>query len=165
MSFSENIKDVIEMMASGFEGETLQDNQDVFVKLQAMYQADPHQFFDVIQFAQRDFKTLVEITMKVSESDKSHIAEHIISGLYEHFHETRIEKLEGISCSADKSGFIQGMTLRAIRENKNLSLYSDYSHIEHMKDKHKGRAYWSPTSIKDTDEAIDLFWKWYQLIE
>lgn len=162
MNFSENIKEAIVLLASGFEEETIQDNQEVFMKLQRLYKNDSGRFLDVIQYAQLDFKTLVENAMGIPDSDKKYIIEHIISGLYEHFHETRIEKLEGTSCCADKSRFIEGMTLKAIKENKNLSLYDDYSKIEHMKDKQKGRAYWSPTSIKDTDEAIELFWKWYQ---
>jgi|SRR5699024_953858 len=163
MGFTEDIKNVLEVLASGFVEETIQSNQETFLKIKEIYNNDPSGFLDVVQFAQLDFKTLVENAMEIPDSDKKHIVEHIVSGLYEHFHKMRIEKLEGSSCCADKSGFIQDMTLKAIKENTNFSLYADYSKIEHMKDKYRGRAYWSPTSIKDTDEAIELFWKWYQL--
>lgn len=162
MGFTEDIKNVLDVLASAFDEETIENNQESFLKIRDLYKKDPNGFLEIAEFALGDFITLTENTMELSGSKNSHILAYIISGLYKHFHEKRVEKLEGSSCCADKSGFIQIMTLKAIKENTNLSLYDDYSKVEHMKGKYKKRAYWSPTSIKDTDEAIELFWKWYQ---
>lgn len=162
MSLSEDIKKVLEVLSIGFDGETIQNNKELFLKIQTLYKNNPSKFLNIIEFAQSDFNTLVLNAMDIPESDNKYIVEYIVSGLYEHFHEKRIEKIEGFSCSADKSRFIKNRTLRAIKENTNLSLYDDYSKVEHMKNENKGQAYWSPTSVKDTDEAIELFWKWYQ---
>ena len=55
------------------------------------------------------------------------------------------------------------MTLRALKENKNLSLYDDYTKCEEIKKDKERQAYWSPRTIKDTDTAIKKFWDWYLL--
>lgn len=160
--YETDIKEVIVELAKRFEEETIQDNRETYLKMQRTYAKNPGQFLEVVQHAYMDIQTLVRDILGVPTTDKGYMLTHITSGLYEHYHETRVEKLEGLGCCADKSSFIRDKTLKAIKEQKNLSLYEDYRKIGYMKDKYKGQAYWSPKSVKDTDEAIELFLNWYQ---
>lgn len=166
MDLDKNLKNIIEVLSSGFDNETIQKNQEAFFKIKELYNnTDTNDFLDLIQFAYEDFNTLVENIMNVPSSDKKYILEHIISGLYKHFHTQRIEKIEGSVCCYDKSSYIELMTLKAIKTQKNISLYADYKNVEEIKENKERKAYWSPESVKDTNEAIELFLKWYHLID
>lgn len=163
MTFEDTLKSVTDLMIDSFDRETVEKNAEAFEKMKTLYAADPHGFLDQVQFAQENFHTLLRHVMQIPESDDSYILEHIASGLYKHYHTERIEQLEGSSCSYDKSSFIESKTMQAIRQGINLSLFADYQNVEQIKkDKHR-KAYWSPTSVKDTDEAMELFWQWYRV--
>lgn len=161
----ESIKTVIEALFIGFSKETVEENQEAYEKLKELYGNKRSRFFDVIEMAYDDFNTLIDAVVNIPEQKNKYILQFIINGTYEHFHKTRIEKLEGSACCADKSGFVKRMTIKALKEGKNLSLYDDYTDIDRIKEDKERQAYWSPTSIKDTDEAMELFWNWYQLKE
>ncbi|WP_313803296.1 hypothetical protein [Cytobacillus sp.] len=165
MEFKNTLKDVMEALVSGFDKKTIEENQEIYIKLKAMYEKEPNYFIDVIESAYHDFNTLIENVIDIPPSDEQYILEHIITGLYKHFHTQRIEKLEGSVCCYDKSSYIEKMTLKALRTQQNISLFADYKDIERIKENKERQAYWSPTTVKDTDEAINLFWKWYQISE
>ncbi|MGG3800437.1 hypothetical protein [Metabacillus fastidiosus] len=163
MSFENALKDVMEALGSSFDNKTLENNQAAYKKLQEIYKEHPEHFLNVIESAYHDFNTLVEKVINIPPSEDQYIIEHIISGLYKHFHTQRIEKLEGSTCCYDKSSYIEGMTLKSLKTKRNLSLYADYQNVERIKENKERQAYWSPKSVKDTDEAMRLFWDWYQL--
>jgi hypothetical protein len=159
--FEEDIKTVINAFVGGCIGETMEANKDTVEKLRAMA-TDKH-FFDKLDFAQHQFITIVTEIINVPEQKNVYIVQFIISGLYEHYFEKLMEKTEGSACCADKSRFIKNMTLRALKETVNLSLFEDYSKWEQITENKEKQAYWSPKTIIDTDKAMELFWDWYLL--
>lgn len=163
MSSENSLTMVMEALVSSFERETIEENQEAYLKLQEQYSQHPEHFLDMVELTLSNFATLVENVMDIPESEQSYILEHIISGVYKHFHTQRIEKLEGSTCCYDKSTYIEAMTIKALKTQQNLSLYADYTNVEQIKNDKKRQAFWSPTSVKDTDEAIELFWKWYMI--
>lgn len=150
-------------LADSMQKDTIIDNPEVFAGLEREYQERPGKFISSVQYAFADYLTLAENAMNLPSSEEAPILEHILTGLYRHFHETRIERLEGFRCCADKSGFVEGMTVRALKSKQNLSLFDDYQKTEQIKEHKEKQAFWSPKSIQDTDEAIRLFWDWYLL--
>lgn len=163
MSYQNTLKTVMEAMVSGFDKKTIEENQEAYIKMQKIYTQHPNHFLDIVEVTLNDFTTLVENIIDIPPSEEQYVLEHIISGIYKHFHTQRIEKLEGSACCYDKSSYIEAMTIKALKTQQNLSLYADYKNVEQIKKDKEKQAYWSPTSVKDTNEAIELFWKWYQL--
>lgn len=163
MGTKASIQTVIEALLVGLEKETLDENLEVYEKLKTLYNENQKQFFDWVEIGYDDFDTLVASVIDLPDQKNKYILQFVTNGTYEHFHRTRIEKLEGSSCCADKSSFIKEMTLKALKEGKNLSLYNDYRNVDSIKEEKERQAYWSPKSVSDTDQAMELFWKWYQL--
>lgn len=95
------------------------------------------------QFAEKDNSKLAIIT-------------YMYNGLLEHYLTACIIKAEGSPCSADKVSFIISRIKKALISGENLSLYEEYGDDSRQ-------AYWSPKSFKDTNEAIDRFFKWYKV--
>lgn len=165
MSFSENIQSVIQSLVENLQKETLERNQQSIQNLQRIHDENPDKFLNVIQYAVYDLYELAENILPTQDVRKSGIIKHIMTGLYAHYLTKRITVREGSACSVDKASFITNMTLRAIHENKNLSLFSDYSKHPSVDGDRTRQAYWSPTSITDTDHAMQLFWDWYHVTE
>lgn len=96
---------------------------------------------------------------KIKETDelKISILEFIYNGLFEHFLRKIIEKNEGSICSGDKIGFIIKMVKQSLIQGENLSLYQTYKDSP-------SRAYWSPLSFSDTNDAINKFFEWYKVV-
>jgi hypothetical protein len=159
----DQIKTVIDAVLSGFEQGTIQGNHEALIKLKKLHDQNPELFLDNVEMALHNFNTLVHAVIETKDQKNEYILQFITNGLYEHFHRIRIEKLEGFACCADKSSFIKSMTLKAVKENQNFSLFNDYSHVERITENKDSQAYWSPKTIQDTDEAIKLFWNWYNL--
>lgn len=161
MNFQDTLTSVMGSLVNSFEQETLEKNEELLVKLKKIYAQNPNDFLEKLQMAQHHFNTLVSHVMELPASRNQYILEYIASGLYKHFHEKRIEKLEGSACCADKSSFIEQKTIQALKTNENLLLFADYQQVEQIK-KDKGRkAYWSPETVTDTNQAMELFWDWY----
>lgn len=98
----------------------------------------------------------MELKKEVVNWFKNVVKEKEFKVLYEHFLSIYIKKVEGMPCYADKVRFVIEKTKQALNKNENLSLYEEY------KDK-SVQAYWSPLSIKNVEEAVRLFSKWYML--
>lgn len=161
--FEGQLKTLIDVISEGFTKEVIEENQDVVLKVKSIYDADPKGFFDKLKSARLRLNTVIESVIEIPNQKNVYILEHIASGLYEHFFRQLMEKVEGPSCCADKSKYITRVSLKALKENKNLSLYEDYSKYEEIKEDKERQAYWSPKSIENTDKAMKLFWNWYLL--
>jgi hypothetical protein len=161
--FEEEFKTLLDTMVDGFTRETMEENKEIVIKIQQIYEADPDRFFDVIELAQHKFNTIIVQIINAPKQKNIYIVGHIISGLYEHFINKLMCAREGSAYSSDKSRFITHCTLKALKENQNISLFRDYSQCEQIKEDKERQAYWSPKTIIDTNEAMELFWKWYLL--
>jgi len=161
MNLENALADVLKGLVSSFDEKTINTHSDVYRVLQQIREKVPSHFTDMVQSFHSDLDTLAEHAMNITDAQDTGILPFIVNGLYKHFHTHRIEQIEGSSCSYDKSSFIESMTLKALEKQENLSLYDDYQHVEQIKEDKERKAYWSPTSVKDTDEAIALFWNWY----
>ena len=90
-------------------------------------------------------------------------AEEIMNSLFRNY----IELIEGSPCCNDKSGFIVKRIKQALKERRNIPLkytYAEYRDsggnlggINETNTDLNTVCYWCPESIKDTDNAIDLF--------
>ncbi len=161
--FEEDLNTFIEIMSDGFTKELVEKNGDMVLKIKHIYDTDPKAFFGKINSAQFKLNQIIKLVVKIPNQKNMYILEHITSGLYEHFYRQLMEKIEGSSCCGDKSRFIARRSLRSLQEKNNLSLYDDYMECDQIKENKEERAYWSPRTIKDTDEAMGLFWDWYLL--
>ena len=149
------------------EGEEfINSNQDFINELQKIKQKEKSnysfiEYLDIFIFSK--FNNLISATMSIPPSNKNtYIIRNIINGNYDHFFRRYIEDKEGSSCSVDKVRFIINKLIKSLIENKNLSLYATYEGCERIdKSEWNEQAYWSPETIKDTDEAFKLFNDWY----
>lgn len=162
-NLEENIKIVIESFIDGFEQGTVEKNNKAYLKLKELYEKDEQKFLESFDFAIMDLNTLVGELITVSDQKNKYLVPYIANGLYDHFFRKLMEKKEGSANCVDKARFIVRMTLKALKENKNLSLYEDYIKCDWVKEEKEKQAYWSPRTIPDTDTAMKMFWDWYLL--
>ncbi|MBG9730812.1 hypothetical protein ABD87_15080 [Lysinibacillus sphaericus] len=120
-------------------------------------------FLSFLDISGHKFGEVIQAVYDIPLCHNDWIVRYIANGSYKEFHAKRIEKMEGSACSVDKASFITGRTIKALKEQQNLSLYDDYQNVEQIKEDKERQAYWSPQSIKDTDEAMKLFWDWLNL--
>jgi hypothetical protein len=164
--FEENIKTILTTMIHTIENETKENYELDILKLQNMFQDDKN-FFSILESADFKFRNILRAAISIPNQKNMYIIDHILSGLYEHFFNNLMNNTEGRACCADKSRFIRNMTLKALKKQENLSLYQDYVKVEKFKDDpdKERQAYWSPKTIKDTNDAMKMFWDWYLLRE
>lgn len=167
-NIEKGLKEVINALLWGIETERegfIDSNQDLIQILEKIKNDISNyefiQYLDLFVFSK--LNNLICSTMKVPTSNKNtYIIRNIINGNYQHFLSKYIQKSEGMSFSADKTGFIINRLIKSLIKKENLSLYQTYEGIECIdKSKWHKQAYWSPTTIKDTDEAFKLFNDWY----
>lgn len=160
-NFEKDIEIIINTILESATTELMNDNADTIKQLEPI--VNNKHFFDNLESAQYRFYTIVTEILNIPEQKNKYIIEHILSGLYEHFFYRLMQKTEGSACCADKARFIKSMTIKALKNNINLSLYEDYTEYEQIKEDKERQAYWSPITIKDTDTAMELFWHWYMI--
>lgn len=160
--FKEDLATIMEVLVGSYEEEVIGEHKEHYEKLKGIYEENPKRFFRILEMTQNRLDLLVSQIVDIPRQKNMYILEFVTNGLYKHFFETLMKKTEGSTYCADKSNFITNTTLKALKEKKNFSLYEDYSNYNFPKDKDK-QAYWSPRTIKDTDEAMALFWSWYLL--
>ena len=154
MSLEENLKTVINVLAKNITEKKQKDNEELFLELKKIYNEDPNEFMTLMSIANFDLEEILESIIEIPEQKYDFVIKYILNGMYEEFHEKRMEKLEGFSCSADKSSFITQLTLKALKTNRNISLYQDYQNIEQIKENKERQAYWSPRTVKDTIDMV-----------
>lgn len=141
--------------------ELIEQLHDCFNKNEELYESEIQlTYLNFVEFAAMPWLAKYEVKDKKNKT----IINYIYNGLFPHFVRNVIENNEGIACSGDKESFIVKKVQKAIMTGENQSLYETYEGHEQVdKSKWNEKAYWSPTSFKDTDEAIDRFWKWYNV--
>ena len=146
--------------------EFLNSNKDIiqkFEELRQQYKSN-YKFIESLRFSVISKITkLICITLDIPLSnDNLMIIENLFKGTYEHFFEHYIHKTEGSAFSYDKAYYILGGLITSMIHNKNISLYHTYGKHPSIKKHAWGKqTYWSPETIKDTDEAFKLFNNWY----
>lgn len=115
-----------------------------------------------LQIALQNFSGMVAYARKLPTDSPYSIA--LVNGTLERFFSRYMSEVEGSGCSVDKSTFICRKIGQSLQENANLTLFADYTGLEQIKpEEWKKQAYWSPKTIKDTDEAKKIYWDWYML--
>ena len=109
------------------------------------------------------FEEVEEVMGSTIVATNRWIAEKIATGEFESFLERYFTKFEGFTCSSDKAAFTCTRVMEAQKENKNMSLYENYTGIPSMAEYGEKQCYWSPKTIKDTDAAIKLYNEYYKL--
>lgn len=134
---------------------------DCFNKNEALYESEIQlTYLNFTEFAAMPWFAKYE----VKDTKNRAIINYIYNGIFLHFVRKMIENNEGITCSGDKEHFVVKKVQKAIMTGENQNLYETYEGCDHIdKSKWNEKAYWSPTSFKDTDEVIDKFWKWYNV--
>lgn len=167
-SIEKDFEEVINALLCGIETEReefIDSNQDLIQRLEKIKSnKSNYGFIEYLDlFILSKINNLICSTIKVPTSNENtYIIKNIINGNYQHFFDKYISKNEGSSFSADKVRFIINGLIESLIKKENLSLYQTYEGIERIdKSEWHKQAYWSPTTIKNTDEAFKLFNDWY----
>lgn len=162
-NFDDIISNLANAMSVGMFEQTAEKEQYLINELKEIKNRFNGDFLSYLDISADKFGNIVQAVYEIAPCQNDAIVRFIANGVYKEFHEIRIKKIEGFSSCADKASFVTEMTLKALKEQKNLSLFDDYKNTEQIKKDKEKQAYWSPTSIKDTDEAIKIFLDWYGL--
>lgn len=164
------LQNTILALANNFEKEAAERNAELITDLHRRFEENEElyecemtlAYMHFLDFAAQPWLTKNE----VKDKKNKRIIGYIYNGLFTHFVRAVIERKEGGCCSGDKEGFIIRQVKKALITGENQSLYATYEGCERIdKEKWNEKAYWSPTSFKDTDEVIAAFWKWYRVEE
>lgn len=141
--------------------ELIEQLHDCFNKNEELYESEIQlTYLNFVEFAAMPWFAKYEVKDKKNKT----IINYIYNGIFPHFIRKVIESNEGITCSGDKESFVVKKVQKAIMTGKTQNLYETYEGHEQIdKSKWNEKAYWSPTSFKNTDEVIDRFWKWYNV--
>lgn len=120
------------------------------------------EYLDCIIKKYDDLEKAFAAPFHLTGSESEYIMKMIINGTYKHFLSLYIKTHEGRCCQMDKVSLIIRKTINALETGENQSLYETYEGYDQIeKERWNDQAYWSPKSIKDTDEAMNLFKQWY----
>ncbi len=167
-NIEKNIGKVIDALLSAEteKEEFINSNQDIvqkFEELREQYKSNCDFIESLRLLLLPKIAKLICITLNININDDNlMIVENLFKGTYEHFFEYYICKTEGSAFSCDKSYYILGRIIASMIHNKNISLYETYRKHPSIKKHAWGKqTYWSPETIKDTNEAFKLFNNWY----
>ena len=112
-----------------------------------------------IKILNNTLSDLIEEASKFPENDRSRKFKHLLcSQDISDFFDKYFSKFEGSAFSHDKTHFTLSSMEKSLKEDNNLSLVKYYTGEESWNtDKSKGRCYWSPLTITDTDTAFELY--------
>lgn len=107
----------------------------------------------------KDFSTV--ISSLLSDFDDNEYYKELFGSnteMLELLFDNYFRKVEGFSCSHDKSVHTVNTILKALKDNKvyPLSETYDINKYPQMKEYEGEVAYWCPATIKDTQEAIEI---------
>lgn len=145
--FVETMKTLATSLSVNSYKESVENHQELTKELKKIQGETKEDFLSFVQMAQNDLTDVIQHLHEIPSQLADGIMRYIVMGVYEEFHENRIEKIEGSICCSDKASYVTQMTLKALKEQNNLLVNN----------------YLSLTCVRDTDEAIQLFWDWYRL--
>lgn len=155
---SDSIKRVLNKVSDNITKMKTKEKEQVTQELIEKYR------YDLVLYV-NDIKTSFEVVKEVvlekyeipKNDDNLQFIHFYLKNMIAGYFANVMREQEGLACSADKGRFIADKCFQSLVQQRNLSLYDDYSKIEHMKDKYEGKqAYWSPTTLKDTNAAFKL---------
>lgn len=145
--FDESMKTLTSALISNSYKNNIEKNGELIGKLKEIQEKTNNELLSLIQIAQDDLTDVIQYIYEIPAQVNDDIVRYIVNGVYTEFHERRIEKLEGSICCTDKAMYITEMTLKALKLQQNLTTNN----------------YLSLKCVKDTDEALNFFWKWFRL--
>lgn len=143
--FDETMKTLVTALSLNSYKKSVEKHENLVHELKKIQEKTDSDFLSFIQMAQDDLSDVIQHLYEIPAQLNDEIVRYIVKGVYEEFHEKRIEKIEGSICCADKATYITQMTLKALKQQENLTVNN----------------YLSLACVKDTNEAIELFWDWY----
>ena len=164
------LQNTILALANNFEKEAADRNAELIMDLHRRFEENEDLYECEISLAYMHFSSFAAQPWlskhEIKDRKNKSIIEFMYNGLFTHYIRTVIERKEGSCCSGDKEGFIVRQVKKALITGENQSLHATYEGCERIdKSEWDKKAYWSPTSFKDTDEVIAAFWKWYRVEE
>ena len=145
-NFDEIMKTLATALSMNSYRESVEKHEILIQELKEIQEKTKDNFLSYIQTAQDDLSNIIQHLFEIPSQLNDSIIRYIVMGIYEEYHENRIEKLEGSICCSDKASYITQMTLKALKQQENLAVNN----------------YLSLACVKDTNEAIQLFWDWYK---
>lgn len=145
--FVETMKTLATSLSLNSYKESVETHQELTQELKKIQGETKEDFLSFVQMAHNDLTDVIQHLHEIPSQLADGIMRYIVMGVYEEFHENRIEKIEGSICCSDKASYVTQMTLKALKEQNNLLVNN----------------YLSLTCVRDTDEAMQLFWNWYRL--
>lgn len=99
------------------------------------------------------------ISILVNDSDTYSYHESLLTNnveMLETLFDNYFTKIEGHSCSHDKSAYVVNKMLRSLKTKENYQLQETYDIVKYPQMKnHEGEiAYWCPKTVSDTAQAI-----------
>lgn len=161
--FEKILNKLVETMSVESFEETNENQSTLINELKEIKARSGGDFLSYLDISGHKFGEVIQAVYEIPPCLNDVIVRYIANGSYKDFHAKRIEKIEGSACCVDKASFITSMTIKALKEQQNLSLFDDYQNAEQIKENKERQAYWSPKCVKDTDEAMKLFWDWFNL--
>lgn len=155
-----NIEQLILELATSMNLDAKQNNAEKLSQLQQNFSNNEELYDAEIAVSFDNFELIAATPFiesnGVVDGKRKNIAYCIYGQQLPHFIRKTIENREGWPYSGDKERFIIRKLKEYIITGENQSLFDTY------KDDNK-RAYWSPTTFKDTDEVLKEFFSWYNV--
>ena len=168
-NIEQSIGQLIMSLAMRFDEEDKQQFNEYIEKMNTKYAENSDLYESEIALARLRFDEYAALpfqkanTFLETNRKKLAIIKYLYNGLMEHFLRRYIEAHEGTSCSADKVRFIISQIKKSLIDGENQSLYEEYSKNGRMAEHAGKQCYWSPKTLEDTDQVIEMFWKWYNV--
>lgn len=160
----EVMKDIISSLIMGVEKDFKESYATAIDHMITIYGKGDKKYIDSTNRLFADLMKICAAPFSVKDNNNKYLYQYIVNGQYKQFIKRYVVKYEGHSCCADKASYIEKMTRKALETGENQSLFATYEGNENIKKEDWGeKAYWSPKTIKDTDEAMKLFWDWLLL--
>jgi hypothetical protein len=158
----DDFKNVLEALFSGISRE---NNKKAKEQLDSIDIKATFSDFGEIHTFNYDLQNVFEylISNLYLEEYHSYVLLEITSSCVSDFFSKYITKHEGSPCSWDKTSHIMDMLLEHFKTGEVQNFDTSYSEeaLKEYPDWVGKRPYWSPETLSNTQEAVDMFKRWY----